>query len=270
MNAITRYFGRPRATQVATVSAGPVYAPDSLLNFVAMAVRDPATDVAKLETLLRMQREIVADDARLQFNRAMSLVQSEMQPVVRDAENSETKSKYARLETIDAVIRPIYSRHGFSLSFNEVPIERPGIKIACDVAHAGGHSAAYSLEAVLDVAGPKGTVNKTPLHGLGSAVSYLQRYLTRMIFNVVLRSEDNDGNWRGSAILLTPAQCEELNALMRETFTLESKFLAAMCPGLTAIEQAPGADFPRLRNALRTKREAMAKRAQTQTQGVAA
>lgn len=258
MNALTRWLGR--APVAATVVA-PVYEPDSLLNFVAMAVRDPATDVAKLETLLRMQREIVADEARLAFNRAMSLVQSEMQPVVRDAENSETKSRYARLETIDAVIRPIYSRHGFSLSFNELPAERPGIKIACDVAHSGGHSAAYSLEAVLDVAGPKGGINKTPLHGLGSAVSYLQRYLTRMIFNVVLRNEDNDGNWRGSTIRLTAAQCDELNALMRETFTLEAKFLAAMCPGLTAIEEAPGADFLRLRNALRTKREALTQRA---------
>ena len=136
------------------------------------------------------------------------------------------------------------------------------------MAHSGGHSTTRSLDAVLDVAGPKGTINKTPLHGLGSAVSYLQRYLTRMIFNVVLRNEDNDGNWRGSAILLTTAQCDELNALMCETFTLEAKFLAAMCPGLDAIEQAPGADFARLRNARVSKKRALAQRAHSE--GVAA
>lgn len=268
MNAISRWFARAPVTTAVAVC--PSYAPDSLLNFVAMAVRDPATDVAKLETLLRMQREIVADDARLRFNQAMSCVQAEMQPVVRDAENSETRSRYARLETIDAVIRPIYTRHGLCLSFNEVPVERPSIRVSCDVAHSAGHSAIYFLEAVLDVAGPRGTVNKTPLHGLGSAVSYLQRYLTRMIFNVVLCNEDNDGNLRGRVILLTPPQVEELNKLMRETFTLEAKFLAAMCPGLQAIEQAPGADFIRLRTALLSKKRALAQRASAQTQGVAA
>ena len=56
---------------------------NSLLTFVAQAVRDPAIDVAKLEALLRMQREIVAEDARVQFNRSFAALSAEIRQVER-------------------------------------------------------------------------------------------------------------------------------------------------------------------------------------------
>jgi hypothetical protein len=133
-------------------------------------VKDPAIDVAKLESLLRMQREIIADDARLQFNRAMSAVQGEIQPVPRNARNDQTSSRYAMLETIDATIHPVYSRHGFCLAFNSEPTEGPNARVVSEVSHTAGHSKINQLEAALDLTGPKGTGNKTPLHGLGSLI----------------------------------------------------------------------------------------------------
>jgi hypothetical protein len=239
---------------------------------VAMAVRDPNIDVAKLEALMRMQREIIADDARLQFNRAMSAAQAEMQPVMRDAKNDQTNSKYARLETIDAAMRPIYTRHGFSLSFNSEPIDGPNVRIACEVAHMAGHSKIFHLDAALDTAGPQGRANKTPLHGLGSSVSYLRRYLTCMIFHIVLMNEDTDGNRpRPDTGLITHGQKMDLKGLLRETHTLEAKFLSVMCPGLNAIEEAAAVDFTRLKNALISKRTMLAKRAaQAQNEGARA
>lgn len=234
---------------------------DSLLNFVARAVKDPAIDVAKLESLLRIQREIIADDARLQFNRAMAAVQGEIQPVLRNARNDQTSSRYANLEAIDAAIRPVYARHGFCLSFNSEPIDGSNVRIVCEVSHAAGHSKVHGLDAALDVLGPQGKANKTPLHGLGSSVTYLRRYLVCMIFNIVLTNEDNDGNrTRTEPGRLSAGQVEELNALMVQTRTLEAKFLAAMAPGLQAIEEAPAADFPRLRNALLTKQSVLRQR----------
>jgi hypothetical protein len=237
----------------------------SLLNFVAAAVRDPNVDVTKLEALLRMQREIVADDARLQFNRAMSAAQGEINAVTRDAANEQTHSKYARLETIDAAIRPIYVRHGFCLSFNSEAIDGPECRIVCEVSHSGGHTKKYHLDAAPDTAGPQGKANKTPLHGLGSTVSYLRRYLVCMIFNVVLKNEDSDGNRtpRNPAGdgLITEAQAKELWALMARSSTQEGMFLAAMAPGLRSLTQARAAEFPRLKNALLTKISVLAQRA---------
>lgn len=256
----------------------------SLLNFVARAMADPAIDVTKLEMLLRMQREIVAEDARVQFHRAMNATQGEMQAVVRDAINDQTRSKYATLEAVDAAIRPVYARNGFSLSFSEVPNDAPELRIACLVKHAAGHVETYHLSALSDTVGAKGNPNKTPIQGVGSSVSYLRRYLTCMIFNVALR-DDNDGNRQRPANdrgpnqdgdtgeLISRVQVNELRALMLETRILEAVVLAKKAPGLATIEALPAAAFHVIRNDLLSRKNVLAQRAAANSQtrnGVAA
>lgn len=258
-------LGRIFRQELQLASEAPAEAPDSLLSFVAMAVKDPTIDVAKLESLLRMQREIIADDARVRFNRAMSAAQAEIIPVVRDAVNPETRSKYARLETVDAAIRPIYTRHGFNLSFTEVPNEGPELKIACLVKHDAGHVEPYHLSALSDTTGPKGGANKTQVQGVGSSVSYLRRYLTLMIFNVALANDDNDGNRvrsQETGELAGRVQAEELQRLLIETDSNERLFLDHM--GLKAtstLKDVPVGHYVRCKNALLTKKGIMAQRA---------
>jgi hypothetical protein len=239
--------------------------PGSLLNFVARAMADPAIDVNKLEMLLRMQREIVAEDARVQFHKAMNATQGEMQAVVRNAVNDQTRSKYATLEAVDAAIRPVYARHGFSLSFTETPNEGPELRIACTVRHSAGHVETYSLSALSDMVGPQGKPNKTQVQGVGSSVSYLRRYLTCMIFNVALR-DDNDGNKpkpnSDTGELAGAAQSDELRRLLVETNSDERKFLDHMnLRDVRSIKDVPAGHFTRLRNALLTKKDILAQRA---------
>lgn len=168
-------------------------APMSVMNFVASALTNPDVDANKLRVLLDIQRDILADEAKRIFHQAMNEAQAAIAPIVRDAENKETHSRYARLETIDAAIRPIYSRCGFTLSFDSAPAGEQ-VQITCKVAHLAGHAENHSLAAALDTLGPKGTQNKTKLHGLGSTITYLRRYLTCMIFNIVMTNDDDDGN----------------------------------------------------------------------------
>jgi hypothetical protein len=183
--------------------------PTSLINIIARAMHDDSFDVNKLESLIRIQREIVQEQAQQEFNRAMSAAQSEMRAIRRDGKNDQTHSRYARLETIDDEIRPIYCAHGFSLTFSTEPAVDPAnIRVVCEIAHSGGHVKKLGLESPPDVMGAKGLVNKTALHGLGSTVSYLRRYLTCMIFNVVLYNDDDDGNRGG----LRQAAYDEENA----------------------------------------------------------
>jgi hypothetical protein len=281
MNAIAPIEATPPAESAlveslpAQAEIPPILA-DSLLNFLARAMADPSINVDKLQVLLTMQHEIVARDARLQFNRAMSAAQGKMQPVLRDAVNDQTKSKYARLETIDAAVRPIYTRHGFCLEFNSEPTGGSYERIVCEVSHTSGHSKQFQLEAAVDTAGPQGRANKTPLHGLGSTVSYLRRYLTCMIFNIVL-ADDNDGNrTRGrqsdDGELGGRTQTDELYALLAEcsadpaaVVANERAFLTKMGLGdLRSMADARVGDFVRLKNALLTKKSVLAqRRAQT-------
>jgi ERF superfamily len=198
-----------------------------------------------------VQREIIADDAKLQFNRAMSAAQGEMQPALHKARNDQTQSRYANLGAIDAPIRPIYARHGFCLQFNSEPLDGANVRIVCEVSHVAGHSKEYRLDAALDLTGPKGTGNKTPLHGLGSSISYLRRYLTCMIFNIVLTNEDNDGNrTQTSQGRISDAQADELHDLMDRGRIREGTVIEKMCPRLRSVTQLPAADFGRVRNAL--------------------
>jgi hypothetical protein len=164
-----------------------------LLNFIERASRDPEFDVAKFGELLRMQREIVEEQARRAFNVAMAEAQAEMMPIIRDATNPHTQSKYAKLETIDREMRPIYTRHGFAVRFGSAPSPNNGwIRIVCTVSHTGGYSETNYLDAPPDDKGARGGTSKTGVQAVGSAVTYLRRYLLAMVFNIVL-ADDDDG-----------------------------------------------------------------------------
>lgn len=243
----------------------------SLLGFLARAVHDPSIDVHKLEAIYRImgeerreQRAILADDARVAFARAMNAVQAEIQAVARNAFNPETKSKYATLEAVDLAIRPVYTAHGFSLSFTETPNESLELRITCIVKHAAGHAEPFSLAALSDMTGPKGTPNKTHVQGIGSSTSYLRRYLTCMIFNVALR-DDNDGNRTRPASPTEPsdeAKVECLVQLLRDTQSNERRFLDHMgFKDLRTVRDVPPGHFIRLKNALLTKKGILAQRA---------
>jgi hypothetical protein len=163
-------------------------------SFIERAAMDPGFDIAKFEALLRMQREIMEQQARRQFNAAMSEAQAEMMPVIRDATNEHTGSRYATLDAVDRDMRPVYTRHGFSVRYGSAPAPRDGwIRVTCTVAHSAGYYEEHYLDAQLDTAGTRGTANKPPIQAVGSSVTYLRRYLLAMVFNIVLASDDDDG-----------------------------------------------------------------------------
>lgn len=164
---------------------------ESILGVIARAAADPSCDVDKMQALLNMQERIMAKQAEMEFHSAMCAAQEEMQPIVRDAQNDHNKARYARLETIDKKIRPVYTRHGFSLSFNS-EAEGDSITVTCSVLHRSGHAKQYSLQGGIDAVGSQGKANKTAIQAVGSSVSYLRRYLTVMIFNLALTNDQDD------------------------------------------------------------------------------
>jgi hypothetical protein len=167
----------------------------SLMSLIDRATRDPEFDLNKFQALLAMKRELDHEFAKRAFNQAMAAAQTEMMPVIRDAANTHTQSKYARLETIDAQMRPIYTKHGFAVRYGSAPAPRDGwIRVICTVSHTDGYSEENYLDAPPDIAGSQGKSNKTPIQAVGSSVTYLRRYLLTMCFNIVLADEDDDGS----------------------------------------------------------------------------
>ena len=171
----------------------------SLLEAITAAASNPNTDIEKMERLFAMHEKMVKMEAEKEFNAAMSRAQSRMVPVVHNASNEQTHSRYAKLAAITAAIAPIYTAEGLSLSFDTTEEGAPPghICIIAIVSHAGGHSRRHRLPLPIDNVGSGGKVNKTMVHATGSTNSYGRRYLTLMIFNVSTQDEDKDGNAEG-------------------------------------------------------------------------
>jgi hypothetical protein len=167
----------------------------AMMAVISRAATDPNCDVEKMERLYAMHERMQDRQAAEAFAASMSQAQAEAKKAAKDRNNAQTKSDYATLESIDAAIRPAYTAHGFSLSFDtdESPLANH-VRIVCHVMHSAGHTKVYRYDNPMDDKGIAGSVNKTPTHARGSAVTYGRRYLTLLIFNLSTGHHDDDGN----------------------------------------------------------------------------
>jgi ERF superfamily len=212
----------------------------TLLSLIARAAADPAIDIEKMRALLDMHHGLAADQARIAYNQAMNLAQAEITPVARTTENTQTRSFYAKLEEVDAAIRPIYLKHGFSISDNTVAPLTPGyIRVECICSHNAGHSERFYREAPADTLGPKGAPVKTQLHGEGSTETFLKRYIRCGIFNVVFKGRDDDGV-RGGMTFISAADVALIETLIKESGSDRLRFLQYM--GVDEVENIQARD----------------------------
>lgn len=210
----------------------------SLIHAIATAARDPSTDMDKMERLFVMHQKMVAQEAEKLFNASMSAAQAEMGRVATDADNDHTHSRYASYGQIDKALRPIYTKHGFALSFDEIDSPKPlHVRILCYVSHRDGHTRTYRIDMPTDGKGPRGNDVMTPTHASGSAHSYGRRYLVKDIFNVAIGEDDNDGN--GPPV--SPEQVTRLRELLKDANVNEGDFLNSW--KLSALTELPAFNF---------------------------
>jgi len=199
----------------------------AILSMIERAARDPAVDIEKMRQLLEFRKEIKAEESERAFNTAMAAAQTEMRPVSRDASNPQTRSKYASHYALDQAIRPIYTKHGFSLSFDFGEGAPDNcVRVLCFVSCAG-HTRTYHIDMPADGKGAKGGDVMTKTHATGSAVSYGRRYLLTMVFNIAIGDDDGNGAARTVAPqFISDKQAADLEQLIIDTGGDVSKFLA--------------------------------------------
>lgn len=168
--------------------------PVTPMSMLQMAVSKGA-DLDQLQKLMDLQERWEANEAKKAFAAAMSRAQAKVRQVSTDAENPQTRSKYATYAAIDRAIRPIYVEEGFALSFDTGETPLPDhMRVLCHVSHKDGHTRLYHADIPSDGKGAKGNDVMTKTHAAGSAMAYGMRYLVKMIFNVAIGEYDNDGN----------------------------------------------------------------------------
>lgn len=202
---------------VATASADPIFA------IIERLAKDPTFDVEKMERLIKMHQSAKADNARAEFDQAMSQAQKQMMAIRTNAKSD--KGKYANYAALDKAIRPIYTEHGFSVSFDTDPAAPElTVRLVATVAHSGGHRERRQLDVPADGKGAKGGDVMTKTHATASAITYGKRYLSSMIWNLAVDADD-DGNAASSAAerfkVWTDAAIQELNALEKDKAALD-------------------------------------------------
>lgn len=169
----------------------------TMISLIAKAASDPNVDMDKMERLLAMKERMEAKEAEMAFNSALSRVQQKMGRIAADKTNNQTRSDYASYGKLDKVLRPIYTEEGFSLSFGTKEAPEGTVGMVCYVSHSAGHTRTYDANVPSDGKGAKGGDVMTKTHAFGSGTSYGMRYLLKMIFNVAIGEEDDDGNAAG-------------------------------------------------------------------------
>jgi hypothetical protein len=185
----------------ANKNLAPMSDPESMADHLISMAIDKDLDMDKLERLIKMRDEEEMKTARSHFNAAMARVQEKIQPIIADADNDHTGSRYAKLSKIVGTLSPIYAAEGFSVSYgtadceSEKLISEGWFRTTAELSHSGGYSKPYFVDLPLDIMGMTGKVNKTKIHGTKSTLTYARGILMGLMFNFTTSLDvDNDGN----------------------------------------------------------------------------
>lgn len=225
--------------------------PGTLLSLILQVAKDPTVDVNKLRELLAMQERMEDRAAKSEFSAAMSRLQARIPQIGKGGAiivKDKLQSQYAKLEDIDVVLRPLMDAEGFSFSFAEVSVDQHGRKFCARVTHRAGHFEEKFLTLALDTSG-----NKNSTQASGSTVSYAQRYLMKMHFNIVERNVDNDG---GDEEFITKEQALDIETAIADTNSKLDNFLRLIA-GAPSIAEIPARDYKRVMSALAEKKRGM-------------
>jgi hypothetical protein len=239
----------------------PVSEPESMANHLLSMAIDKDLDMDKLERLIKMRDEEEMKTAGSFFNAAMARVQKDIQPIIADADNEHTGSKYARLSKIVGTLSPIYAAEGFSVSYGTADCESEKLtsegwfRTTAELSHSGGYSKKYFIDLPLDIMGSGGKINKTKIHGTKSTITYARGILMGLMFNFTTSMDvDNDGNQAGDTIP------EEQAATLRDEIASlegdEAFFCDWLKPGTKILEDLPVSLLPKAQKAINEQKAA--------------
>ena len=214
---------KPSQTELAVAERSPTQLAKlpsiNIENLIAKAVDSKAAvDVVKeLRMMLREDQEIAAKQA---FDQAMSDFQSGCPVIVKSRgvpdRSGATAYRYAPIEYIEEVIRPIEKECGFTHTFNQDVTSQPGWVVAkCTVVHTLGHSRETLGKFPLGT--KTGIMSDTQVYA--SALTFANRRVLGNAYGLVFVGEDRDGADRTRAGVTAKVATEKT----REWFLNETR-----------------------------------------------
>ncbi len=233
----------------------------SFFESIERLAANPNVGVAKIKQLMEMNEHILDRNAEQEFNAAMTRAQNQIEFVVENKWNDQTKSNYANLKGVLLSAKPIYTSAGFSLMFYEGETQKEDHKRVCvDIMHEGGHTKQKYGDFAIQTTGIAGKKMMTQIHGEGSAFSYGRRYLTCMIFNIPT-GDDDDGNDAGKTEeieYITVDMKTEITDFIKATKSNKKNFLKHF--KVESIEKIPLGKYGQVISTLQAKEDAQIKK----------
>lgn len=190
----------------------------AMISMIERAAANPEVDPEKLIRLYDLHERMQAKSAEKAFYESMAEMQPHL-PVVEhtkkigytDKSGKEVvKGTYTPWEDIDELVRPIYTKYGFGLSFQVDQSPNTPVCITAIVMHRAGHKTETTIQLPADSSGSKNAVQ-----AVGSAITYGKRYAACAALNITTRgvdgeTDDDDGEKAGQEMNASQAKKHDL------------------------------------------------------------
>lgn len=215
---------------------------DPMVSMIERIAMDPSADLAKLEKMLDMKERHEAAQAKAAFNAAFSAASADFPTIPLNGKSNN--GRYATLEDITKLTRPVLSKHGLALTFN-IEVGQDVI-VTAKLMHEKGHSETTSMALPRDTSGSKNAVQ-----AVGSTQKYGQRYTAQAILGLSLGDDDeDDGRAAGGSEPISESQYRELRDLIEKAGISEGVVCQAeKIPDLTELAEK---HFVRVRDRIQT------------------
>ena len=195
-----------------------------LINTLAKTPSLTLEQVAIVERLVALQERQQAQGRKEQFHDALRLCQMEMPRVEKNGliDPKGAAIPYAKLEDLDACIRPIYHKHGFTVTY-DAPMTSDGGKIR-NIAHfsCAGHTEDVEISAAPSNRS-SGRLALTDAQKVKQTITECRRHLLEIFFNVITKNAEEPGGE-----VISEDQARELQSAFEDVGGDAIKFLGLL------------------------------------------
>lgn len=205
--------------------------PKTVMQAIFEAAQLPNVNPQTMQQLFDMQKEIMAEEARVEFIAAFQAMKKELpiinkdgkiEIIAKDASGKrpevggrvQQSTPYATFENIMSKIEPIMDKHDFHLTFETEPsADGARLLITGILQHGRGHFRKTTFPLPAETSGSKNNVQ-----GWGSSFSYGKRYATIALLNIRSKAmEDRDTDGHVVDHVATEAEADQPEPTVNET-----------------------------------------------------
>lgn len=219
-----------------------------LMELVQQIITSPnAKDqVEVVKAMLDLKERLEDRAAEKAFGKALHDMQARIEPITKDGEiivKGVVRSRYAKSDSMDDVIRPLMDEYGFAFTMSVGDIVNDNMRqYLGTLMHEQGHKELYTLPLPLDE-----NPFRSAVQSHGATITYARREFYKMIFKIVERNMDDPQIVEP----ISDEEAEKLNTKIQDT----KSSLKAFCKYflISSVKELKKADLARAHEMLDQK-----------------